>query len=193
MNPKPARSYIWVYYLTFALFSLAVMLRMLIAYNQIPVILIRDLFILAAFIALFLAEPNITSRWQRFFPVYLLIQMVLICLLMLSPGIPDYFAILFSLLSMRIFQQLSPRPGVIWVAIFTVLTILTLYPNTGLTAAFAFALIYIAANVLTSLFSLNTRRANEAHLRNQAMQAELHKTIDVRSPKGTGHTGRCAY
>ncbi|MDR3578139.1 MAG: sensor histidine kinase [Anaerolineaceae bacterium] len=176
MKQKITPSYEWVYYLTVLLFFLTVMLRTLISYNQIPDELGRDLAILVAFLFLLFTEPAITRRWQPFFFVYLLVQMSFISLLMLGSGATDYFAILFSLLSMRIFQRLTSRPGSICLGVFTLLIFLILYRNNGPLNTLAFALVYTAANALTALFSLNTRLASEAHHRNQAMQGELQSS-----------------
>jgi signal transduction histidine kinase len=179
MKRNPAWSYEWVYYLTVTLFSLAVILRTLLVYDQVPDILFRDLVLVAAFLVLFLGEPAITSHWRPFFFIFLLAQMSLVSLLLLqpaSPEYPDYFAILFALLTMRVFRLLPTRPGLMWAAAFTLITSLTLSRAVGLANALAFGLIYTAANALTALFSLNTRLAGEAHLRNQAMQAELQNT-----------------
>ena len=169
-------SYQWVYYLSVLLFFLAVILRTLLSYGQSPEVLARDFAALAVWLALFLVEPVLTHRWRNFFPVYLVIQTILIVLLLLGPASPDYFAILFALLSIRIFQQLSPRIGTIWIAAFTLIFVLTMAPTVGLPNALALSLVYLAASALMALFSIITLRVEESHERNQAMQAELQET-----------------
>jgi signal transduction histidine kinase len=166
-------SYEWVYSLAVALLFLAVVLRTLLLYGALPVVLGRDLALLAAWLVLFLAAPSLTRRWRGFLPVYLVVQPALVVLLLLSPDPPDYFAILFGLLSLQAMQLLDPRPAVSYIAVFTPLIAIPLIHTTGLLNALAFALVYTAANALLAFYSLSARRAIEANARVQAMQAEL--------------------
>jgi signal transduction histidine kinase len=126
-------------------------------------------------LALFLGEPALTRRWPAFFFIYLALQSAAIVLLLLSPDSPDYFAILFALLSMRVMQRLEPRKGALFIAAFTLLTAIPLVFSTGPLDALAFSMLYTAANALFGYFSSAARRADRAHLRNQGMQAELQQ------------------
>ncbi len=175
MKRPIAWSYPWVYYLTVCLLFLAVVLRSLLIYTANPGILNLILILLAAWLALFLGEPALTRRWSAFFIIYLALQSAAIVLLLLSPDSPDYFAILFALLSMRVMQYLEPRKGAGVIAAFTLLTAFPLIYSTGPLDALAFSMLYTAANALFGYFSRAARRADQAHLRNQGMQAELQQ------------------
>jgi signal transduction histidine kinase len=175
MNRPIAWSYPWVYYLTVLLLFLAVVVRSLLIYAATPGLLKPILIVLAVWLVVFLGEPVLTRRWRAFFFVYLAVESTAIALLLLSPDSPDYFAILFALLSMRVMQRFEPRPGGLFIAAFTPLTAIPLIYSTGPLDAFAFTLLYIAADALFGYFSLAARRASQANERNQAMQAELQE------------------
>jgi signal transduction histidine kinase len=168
-------AYQWVYYLTAFLLLLATVLRTLIVYGTAPTVVVRDLALLAIWAVLFAGEPVITRRWQASFFVYLAVQTALVAAMMLGPQSPDYFAILFGLLSMRIVQQLNPWPSVMCIAAFALVIAATLMPGTGLLLAVIFAMTYSAASAFFAYASLEARRVIEAHSRNEVMQEELRE------------------
>jgi len=173
MKRTTAGSFEWVYFLAVSLEFAAVLLRSLLVYSAMPGVLDRTLVLLAGWLILFISEPAISRRWNGYFPVYLVLQSALLVTLLFNPDPPDYFAILFAALSMRVMQHLHLRPGILCVALFTPVTAFPLVVSSGLLTGVAFSLIYTAANALFASFSLAARRADETRSQNQAMQTEL--------------------
>lgn len=166
-------SYEWFYSLTVVLLFLAVVLRTLLIYRADSAVLGRDLALLLAWLTLLVSQPSLSRRRPRYSLFYLVLQSILLLAMMLSPDSPDYFAILFAVLSMQTMQMFSPRVAAVAIAIFTPLIALALVRLVGPLAAIAFALVYTAANTLFGFFALAARRAGEENCRNQAMLQEL--------------------
>ena len=169
-------SYPFVYYLTIGLFLLAMVLRSSLLYSTYPGVLYEDLALLAVWLVLFISEPFITRKEPIYFPIFLVIQSILVMILLLGPDPSDYFGTLFNILSMRIMQHLKPRQGAICIAVFIPLIFFPLATTMGWANASAFAIIYSAGNALLGFFSLVARRASEANSQNRAMQEELRET-----------------
>jgi signal transduction histidine kinase len=173
------RPFVWsydlVYYLTVSLVFAAVLLRSLLLYAPLPGALPPVLGLLAAWLALFICEPALTRRWRKFFLVYLAIQAALSTILLFSPDPPDYFALLFAILSLQAMNKLDPKSGTIWIGAFTVLMLPPLAIHSGVPTAIAFGLIYSAADALFGANALASRRALEARTRNQTLLKELQE------------------
>jgi len=165
----------WVFDLTAGLLFGAAVLRSLLAYRDSPA-LGQVLGLLLAWLVLFASEPAISRRWSAVFPLYLVLQTILILALLLMPVFPDYFAILFAVLGMQIMQRYNPRHGVAWVGLFAPLMILPLAKNYGAPKAVAFTLVYTAVSVFLAAYALATRRAQAIRTQNQALAQELHET-----------------
>ena len=149
-------------------------LRSLIVYWDDPA-LGRVLGVLLAWLVLFACEPAISRRWSGYFPIYLALQTVLVLALLFMPAFPDYFAMLFPILSMQIMQRLNPRPGAIWVALFSPLMLLPLMQAYGTANGITFALIYTAGDFLLGSYALAIRRAQAARAYNQTLGQELQE------------------
>lgn len=67
---------------------------------------------------LFLTEAALSRRWPGYFPIYLVVQIILGALLLYFPGYPDSYAILFLLLSMQVVQRRSVRAALLWMGLF---------------------------------------------------------------------------
>jgi signal transduction histidine kinase len=165
----------WVFDLTAGLLFGAAVLRSLLAYRDSPA-LGQVLGLLMAWLVLFAGEPAISRRWSAVFPLYLVLQTILILALLLMPVFPDYFAILFAVLGMQIMQRFNPRHGVAWIGLFAPLMILPLAKNYGAPKAVAFTLVYTAVSVFLGAYALATRRAQAIRTQNQALAQELQET-----------------
>jgi signal transduction histidine kinase len=164
-----------IFYLTAGLLFGAAVLRSLLTYRESPA-LGQVLGLLMAWLVLFASEPAISRRWFVYFPLYLVLQTILILALLLMPVFPDYFAILFAVLGMQIMQRFNPRHGVAWIGLFAPLMILPLAKNYGAAKAVAFTLVYTAVSVFLAAYALATRRAQAIRTQNQALAQELHET-----------------
>jgi signal transduction histidine kinase len=162
----------WIFNLTAGFLFGAVLLRTLLVYRNNPE-LVPVLGLLAVWLALFASEAAISPRWPRYFPIYLAIQTGLVVVLLTLPQ--DYFAVLFALLGMQAMQRLNPKPGALWIGLFTPLTALLLLKPYGAFQAIALAVIYTALNIFVASYALATRRAQAARAQNQALALELQE------------------
>ncbi len=165
----------WIFNLTAGLIFGAAVLRSLIIYWSSPV-LNQVLALLLAWLVLFAGEAALSRRWSGYFPVYLVLQTILVLALLFTPGFPDYFATLFPVLSMQIMQRLNPRQGAVWIGLFSLLMVPPLMKTYGAANGITFALIYTAGDILLASYALAIRRAQAARGENQALGQELRET-----------------
>lgn len=135
---------------------------------------------LGLWLALLLIEPGISRRWRPFFGVYLALQAVSPLVLMTLPGLGsgDYFALLFSILSLQVMQRLPVRLGTACLALFALLIAVPLVRLFGPAAAAGYLIIYLAANALLGFYALANRRAEEARSANESLAAEVDQAND---------------
>jgi signal transduction histidine kinase len=150
-------------------------LRALLAYRDAPEIG-EAIGLLLVWLALFIGEAALSRRWSRYFLIYLVIQTLLVLALFYLPLSPDYFAVLFFILSMQIMQRLTPRLGAVCVGLFTPLMTLPLANMHGVSEGIALTLIFTAGNALLAFYALATRRAQQARAQNQLLARELQET-----------------
>jgi len=175
MKPSTDWSHQWIFYLTAGFLFGAALLRSLLYYRDTPV-MSQVLGLLMVWLLLLMAsETAISRRWPRYFPIYLILQSILVFALLFMPDASDFYAVLFFILSMQIMQRFSPRLGAVWIGMFTPLMTLPLVRTYGVSKGIAFALIYTAGNVLSAAYALATQRAHAARVRNQAVMQELQE------------------
>jgi signal transduction histidine kinase len=135
---------------------------------------------MTAWIGIYLFEPNFSRRYPRSFPIYLLVQSVLICGLLSLPEVrgdtTDYFAILFAILSMQVVLHVRSRRVFFIIALFTPVTVIVLLLTNNVTEALVFGLIYTVANALWASYALAARRSLEARASNQELMRDLQET-----------------
>jgi signal transduction histidine kinase len=165
-------SHQWIFYLTTGFLFGAVLLRSLLVYRTGPN-LWPLLGLLAIWLALFSSEAAISSRWPRYFPIYLVLQTGLVAILLTWPQ--DYFAALFAVLGMQAMQRLNPKLGALWIGLFTPLMTVLLLRTYSAFQAIALAVIYTALNVFVASYALATRRAQAARTQNQSLALELQE------------------
>jgi signal transduction histidine kinase len=174
MKRSPDWSYQWILFLTAGLLYGAAVLRSLFIYWDSSE-LSQVLGPLLAWLVLFATEAAISRRWSGYFPIYMVLETILTLLLLFTPGFPDYFAVLFGVLSMQIMQHLDPRHGAVWIGLFSPLMMLPLVKTYGASNGVAFALIYTGGDVLLASYALAIRRAQAARAQNQALAQELQE------------------
>ena len=174
---RSADSSQWVFRLTVACIFGTVLLRSLLFYRG-SLFLSQVLGLLALWLLLFLGEDVVFHRWPRHFPVYLVLQMLLVSVFLWRPAFPGYdvFALLFALLGMQVMQRLPARSGAIWLGAFALLTVLPMVIKDRPLQGMAMALVYTAVNVFLGSYVLATRRAQTARARAQGLALELQET-----------------
>jgi signal transduction histidine kinase len=164
----------WIYYLASGLYFGAVFLRSLLIYRDSPV-LVQVLGLLLVWLVLLVSASAISRRWDRYFPIYLLLQTTLVFVLLVMPLSPDYFATLLAVLSMQVMLRFNPKVGAVWIGLCALITALLLTRNYGIYETLALTLIYTAANVFFGAYTLAMRRAQAARTQNQALAQELEE------------------
>jgi signal transduction histidine kinase len=163
------------YYLTAGVLIGAAVLRAILSYQDQPS-LVSVLLLLMLWLVCFVGEHFVTRRWPLTFPLYVILQTALIVALLSKPLNPDYFAVLFSVLSMQITQRFRPKIAALWIAIFSIAMFVPLMRVYPLGSTIAFTLVYTAVCILTAAYSLAARRAVQARSKNQSLADELQKT-----------------
>ena len=87
--------------------------------------------VLGVWLIMLVSEPAISRKWPYhkyggYFPIYLIIQTSLICVLLSSLERADFLAIWFAILSMQVMQHFTPRVGWLWIGLFAPLITLAL-------------------------------------------------------------------
>jgi signal transduction histidine kinase len=172
MDRPTSRLSQWVYYLAASLYYIAVFLRTLLIYRDTPE-LGQALVLLLVILLLFVSEPAISCRWSRYFPIYLLLQTILLFVLLALPGYPDFFATLLGILSMQVMLNLNPRIGAAWVAACALIMGVLLKSNYGTSQAVALTLIYSAGNAFFGTYALIIRREQATQEQKMELAREL--------------------
>lgn len=164
----------WILYLNAGILFGSAVLRSLLAFrgsSSITTVLALQ----TAALALFAIERILSPKLPAVFPIYVFLQTALIMALLFTPGISDYFAILFAVLGMQIMQRFSPKNGMLWIALFSPLMFIPLMKNYGLSKAVPFTVIYSALGAFLAAYSLATRRAQQARTQTQTLAQELRE------------------
>jgi signal transduction histidine kinase len=177
LTKRSADSSQWVSLLTVAFLFGTVLLRSLLLYQDSPV-LGQVLGLLMAWLVLFASEAAISRRSPGVFPIYLMLQTILVSVFLWKTDFPeyDYFAILFAILSMQVMQRLPLRSGVIWLGSSTLLMALPMVTRDGPFEGIALTLVYTAVNVFLGSYVLATQRAQAAQARTQVLAQEVQET-----------------
>ncbi|MCC6189144.1 MAG: sensor histidine kinase [Anaerolineales bacterium] len=174
MKRSADSSYSWIFYLTIGCLLGATVLRSLIRYQDSSS-LGQVLGVLLIWLVLLVSGMMISPRRPGYFPLYLILQSILVLVLLFMKDAEDYFAALFGILSMQIMQRFSPKSGAVWIGLFAILIALPMAEIYGAFAGIAFALIYTFGSVLLASYALATRRAQEAHRHNQTLTQQFQE------------------
>jgi len=121
---------------------------------------------------------NLAQVVWLFPKIYLLCQTALIFTLLSRPGFFDFFGSLLPILGMQVMLHLNPKIGALWMGLCAPIMILLLVRTYGTFQAIALTLIFTAGNVFLGAYTLAMRRAQAAHLQNQALARELQEAND---------------
>ncbi len=163
--------YYWVYLLASGFLFLGCLMRSLLLYQQAEQLL--GIVLLGVWQGLFVLEMFITRLWRAFFFLYLLIQTALIFFLCATMSDPDFFAILYAILSMQILRFTTLRIGLPVILSFTVLTGFSMSHVYGWDKIVPICVLYLAANALLGSFAYISRQTVEEHERNERLLHEL--------------------
>lgn len=171
MDRSTSRLVQWIYYLAATLYFIAVLLRTFLTYQGTPE-LGRGLALLMAALVLFISEPVISRRWSYYFPIYLLLQTMLVFVLLSMQGSADFYATLLGIFSMQAMLNLDPKVGAAWIGACAISMGLLMLPAYG-SQAIALALIYTAANIFLGAYALVVRREQAAQEQQLKLADEL--------------------
>ena len=166
-------SYQWITVLVAGCYWVAVFLRSLIIYQDRPE-LGRLLALQLAFLILAISEPVLSRSWKGYFPIYVVLQTLLVFVLMATPAFSDFFATLLVIPSMQIMAHFGPKIGMSWIGLCT-LTIALMLEKNYKAQGIALSLIFTAGNVFFGAYALMTQRAQAARKNNQALVEELRE------------------
>ena len=167
-----SRSYQWVFYTTSALLFAGAVLRTPLFINDQGV-LVLALLLLVTWLALFVSEPRVSRLWRHWFAVSLGLRAAIAVILLAQPETNDFFAVLFGILSMQVFERYTPRAGAACVAAFLPLTAVPLLFRYDVAEAVTLAVVYLALNVILGAYTIAYHRAEDARAANQALGLEL--------------------
>ena len=161
----------WAFYPAAALLFAAVSVRSILIYGSTPH-LSRVLGLLGLWFVLATVAQTRLTQSNRFWVMYVACQTYIVFELLTTPGFPDFFATLLSVLAMQVMMQAGVRVGGAWIVACALLLVAVLYRTYG-AQAFALAVIYSAANVLFGSYALAARRARAASRENESLASRL--------------------
>jgi signal transduction histidine kinase len=167
----------WLPPLTAASIFGVVLLRSLLVFQETDDLTLV-LSTLGIWLVLLVSEAPISRKWPYhkfggYFPIYLVIQTSLICMLLVILDRSDFLAILFAILSMQVMVRFRPKVGRLCVGLFAPLIALSLSASYSVSEANALALIYTGLNIFVAFYTRATQRALAARAQNQKMAEEL--------------------
>jgi signal transduction histidine kinase len=173
MNRSADWPYQRIFYLAASLFFVAVFLRSILIYRDTPEFALV-LGLLFTWLVLSISEPAISRRWSGYFPIYLIVQTILVFVFLTMPGVPDFFAALLIILSMQAMLFINPKIGALWIGLCALVMALLL-AETYKSEAIALTLVYSAGNVFLGSYALATRRAQAVNMQNQELAQQLEE------------------
>ncbi len=151
------------YLITAFLYGAAFMRTVLIYWNRVEIF--RGMGLLLVWLILFASLEVLSAKWRGYFPLYLSLQTAVTLLLLFMPIYPDYFAVLFAILSMQIMQRYSIRTGAVILALFVPATVLPIIPSVGAFQAAALLLVYtsviFSSHPTRGMFGVRSRPARK--------------------------------
>jgi signal transduction histidine kinase len=165
----------WVFYLCVGLLFGATFFRAMLHYATIPDALVRSLLLLLVWLLLLLSQPMVSRRWQGYFPLYLFIQSSITFVLLFNPDPPDFFALLYAILSAQVVVNFRPRLAIFCIVLFAVLTFVPVLRVMSPGMAAGTTLVYAASNALLAAYVMVNLRTRAVRLQNQATNLELQE------------------
>ncbi len=172
MNRLLGRIQQWVVYITIGFLFGGDFLRTLIQYSDDPNE-VTALLLLVLWLTFLITEPFISRKWRKYFPLYLILQSILIFLLLFLFEDGDYYAILFAGLSMQVMDRMPSKVGIIIIALFTPIIIVGVSPYYDIAETIPLAVIYTGANALLGACAYSVRKAREERENENQLILEL--------------------
>lgn len=161
----------WIYNLAAGMYFTAVTLRTWLFYLGEPY-LGRALGLLLLWLLMLICEPVISRGRRVYFPIYLILQTILVFLLMALPETPDFMGALLAVLSMQVMLRLPTRVGALWIGVCALIMMLLLSREYQY-EAIPLALVFTAGNIFLGSYTRTIRIAQTADRKNQALAGKL--------------------
>jgi hypothetical protein len=150
-----------IYYLTAGFLFGAAVLRALILFHN-STALSQVLGLLVIWLVLFGSEAVLSRKWAWYLAIYVTLQAGVVVLLLSGPGVTDFFAVLFAVLSIQVMRRLQPRQAALVIGLCAPLIALPLVKTYGGRQALIFAMIHTALNAFVAGYAWATRAASAA-------------------------------
>ncbi len=163
-----------VYYLAAGLIFTAILMRSYLLYQRTPR-LGQIMVLLFAFLLFSIMELVGSPRVSVWYHIYLVIQSILVFLLFYVTNFNEYdfYSLLFAILGMQAMQNLGYRNGMTWIALFILLIGYPFIRFEGPVEGSIRVLAFGSVIIFLSAYALASRRAQEAHTRNQLLVEQL--------------------
>jgi len=168
---KPVRE--WGFWVLYFIPWVTVLLRFWIStvpeFGFFPI----PLALLCAFLVLSASQPAISRRYPVLTQSFLLLQSAVITVLILTPPLQDFYAMLFLGLSLVTAKYLSAPRDLLWLGFFCLVVSVTLVAAWGLAEGVTYFPIYVAGILVLGLYGRTSRKAEEARKRSEDLLAQL--------------------
>ncbi len=129
--------------------------------------------LLAGFLVLSLSVPAIAARYPVLIQPWLTLQTALVSVLILTPPLQDYHAVLFLPLVLVCTKYLRPRTSLAWLIVFCAAATASLMLAFGPAEGLSYLPSYLMGILFLGLYGRARRRAEEARAQSDALVAEL--------------------
>lgn len=126
--------------------------------------------LLAVFTLLYVTQPALTRRFAHYYPLYFLLQMVVVQTLGLHPPYEDTWGMLYIILGIQLRYLPSTRAAIAFATAYTIFLTGTMIALMGLLPGLGFSLLIIA---LTLFFVSYDRSYEQVHAADQESQRLL--------------------
>jgi signal transduction histidine kinase len=156
------------------LFYLATLLRMILRSPDQGLVQAPAYGLMAAFLALGVAQVPLSGRWPRWTHTHLALQVGIVLALFLTEPTVDFYAILLVQLSVVASRELPSRSDIAWLAILCAMVVLGLLLAFGpVGEILSYIPTYVAACLLLGLYGRATKRSEAARARSEELLKEL--------------------
>ena len=129
--------------------------------------------LLAGFLVLSLSVPAIAARFPALIQPWLFLQTALVAVMILTPPLQDYYAVLLLPLALVSTKYLRPGLDIAWLVVFCVVVTASLSLAFGPAEGLSYLPSYLMGILFLGLYGKARRRAEEASVRSEALVAQL--------------------
>jgi signal transduction histidine kinase len=131
--------------------------------------------LLAGFLVLSLSVPAIAARYPVLIQPWLFLQTALVSVLILTPPLQDYHAVLFLSLGLVCTKYLRPQTDLVWLVVFCAAASASLMLAFGPAEGLTYLPSYLMGILFLGLYGRARRRAEGARAQSDAAAAELRE------------------